>query len=70
MNLTVIWRFMLRVCELMEVFLCVRKKYKNYAQNISRHRTKFSCSGELATGTCASKTCMKLTSAECTVENS
>jgi hypothetical protein len=41
-KLTVIWRFLLSVCELTHIFVCKVNERNKDVENIKRHNTEFS----------------------------
>jgi hypothetical protein len=50
MNLTVIRRFLLGACELINIFIREARNCNNYAKNMTPHQTKFSRHGDQTPG--------------------
>ena len=52
-NFGVTLHFLLGACEMIQNFLCNKNKCCNYAENVRRHRIKFSRPGDQALRVCA-----------------
>ena len=48
--------FLLGACDVIQIFLRKKNKCCNYAENIRRHRTRFSRPGDQSLGVCAPQT--------------